>query len=178
MVMAAVGSRKQPTNSISRLASSKNCQGSSVTLNTHVLMAAVTPVEVSSQPKMLAAATMNKTVAVVSTVSKQIFKNNLKFRVRYQTKPKIKAQTHAAIAPSVGVNTPVLMPPISSTGVMMGSSAWNLNNLSAANSNSNPTTTVTCGFVPTAVTSHQMHTGQASTTQVSSKAFKKVGQCS
>jgi len=33
------------------------------------------------------------------------------------------AQTQAAIAPSVGVNTPVVMPPISNTGVMMGNTA-------------------------------------------------------
>jgi hypothetical protein len=29
------------------------------------------------------------------------------------------------MAPSVGVKMPVVMPPISNTGVMMGSTAWN-----------------------------------------------------
>ena len=66
---------------------------------------------------------MNMTVAVVSTVSKQIFTNILKFSVRYQKNPRMMAQTQAAMAPSVGVNTPVVMPPMSSTGVMMGSTA-------------------------------------------------------
>ena len=65
--MAAVVSRKQPTNSISRLASSRNTQGSRVKPSTHCEMAAVTPVAVSIQPKMLAAATMSSTVDVVST---------------------------------------------------------------------------------------------------------------
>ena len=78
MVMAAVGSKKQPTNNISKLAKSKNFQGSCVKPKTQSLMAAVTPVAVSIQPKILAAATMNMTVAVVSTVSKQIFTNILK----------------------------------------------------------------------------------------------------
>ena len=34
------------------------------------------------------------------------------------------AHRQAAMAPSVGVKMPVVMPPISSTGVMMGSTAW------------------------------------------------------
>ncbi len=55
---------------------------------------------------------MNSTVAVVSTVSRQILTNILKFKVRYQKKPRAMAQTQAAMAPSVGVNTPVVMPPI------------------------------------------------------------------
>ena len=40
--------------------------------------------------------------------------------------PRISAQTHAAIAPSVGVKTPVDMPPISRIGVMIGITASNL----------------------------------------------------
>jgi hypothetical protein len=60
MVMAAVGSRKQPTNNIKALASNKNTQGSWVKPSTQAEMAVVTPVAVSIQPKMLAAATMNK----------------------------------------------------------------------------------------------------------------------
>ena len=89
------------------------------------LIAVVTPVAVSIQPKMLAAATMNNTVAVVSTVSKHTLMNILTVRVRYHRNPKMSAHTHAAMAPSVGVNTPVVMPPISNTGVMMGNTAWN-----------------------------------------------------
>ena len=123
MVMAAVGSRKQPTNSISKLASSKNTQASWVKPSTQAAMSVVTPVAVSIQPKIEAAATMNSTVAVVSTVSRQTLTNILKLMVRYQTKPRIMDHTQAAIAPSVGVKIPVTMPPISSTGVMMGSTA-------------------------------------------------------
>ena len=123
MVMAAVGSRKQPTNSINRLAISRNTQGSLVKASTQPAIAVVTPVAVSIQPKMLAAATMNSTVAVVSTVSRQTLTNIFQDRVLYQPRPSTMAQTQAAIAPSVGVNRPVVMPPISSTGVMMGSTA-------------------------------------------------------
>ena len=86
-------------------------------------MSAVTPVAVSIQPKIDAAATMKSTVRVVSTVSRQTLTNIFQLSVRYQAKPRIIAHTQAAIAPSVGVNRPVVMPPISSTGVMIGSSA-------------------------------------------------------
>ena len=86
----------------------------------------MTPVAVSIQPKMLAAATMNSTVAVVSTVSRQTLTNIFQSSVRYQAKPRTMAHTQAAMAPSVGVKMPVVMPPISSTGVMMGSTAWKL----------------------------------------------------
>ena len=123
IVMAAVGSKKQPTNSISALAKSKNTQGSLVKPSTHSLMAAVTPVAVSIQPKILAAATIKSTVAVVSTVSRQTLTNIFQDRVLYQSRPSTMAQTQAAIAPSVGVNRPVVMPPMSNTGVMMGSTA-------------------------------------------------------
>ena len=94
----------------------------------------MTPVAVSIQPKMLAAATMNSTVEVVSTVSRQTLTNIFQLSVRYQTRPSTIAQTQAAIAPSVGVKMPVVMPPISSTGVMIGSTAWKRKTLSAANS--------------------------------------------
>jgi hypothetical protein len=122
--MAAVGSRKQPTNSISTLASSRNTQGSLVKASTQEEIAAVTPVAVSIQPKMLAAATMNSTVDVVSTVSRQTLTNIFHDSVRYQAKPSTIAHRQAAMAPSVGVKMPVVMPPISSTGVMIGSTAW------------------------------------------------------
>jgi hypothetical protein len=69
-------------------------------------MAAVTPVAVSIQPKMLAAATMNMTVAVVSTVSRQTFTNIFEDSgCWYQPRPSTMAQTQAAMAPSVGVNS-------------------------------------------------------------------------
>ena len=60
--------------------------------------------------------------------------NILNVSVRYQASPRTIAHTQAAIAPSVGVKMPVVMPPISSTGVMMGSTAWNRKIRSAANS--------------------------------------------
>ena len=126
IVIAAVGSRKQPTNSISRLASSRNTQASLVKASTQAAMSAVTPVAVSIQPKIDAAATMNSTVAVVSMVSRQTLTNIFHFSVRYQAKPRNIAHTQAAMAPSVGVNRPVVMPPISSTGVMIGSTASKL----------------------------------------------------
>src|SRR5450759_3613977 len=175
MVMAAVGSRKQPTNSISRLASSRNTYGLWVKPNTHSLMAAVTPVAVSIQPKILAAATMNSTVLVVSTVSRQTLTNDLKVRVRYQAKPRTMAHRQAAIAPSVGVKMPVVMPPISSTGVMIGSAAWNLNRLSAMNSTIRPTNTVNCAGRPTWTISSHSTTGQAITTRDSSSALMTRG---
>ena len=123
MVIAAVVSKKQPTNSISRLASSRKTQGSLVKLSTHSAIAAVTPVAVSIHPKMLAAATMNRTVAVVSTVSMLTLTNIFQESVRYQASPSTMAQMQAAMAPSVGVKMPVVMPPISSTGVMTGRTA-------------------------------------------------------
>src|SRR6266567_1715918 len=130
--MAAVGSRKQPTKSMSRLTSSRNTQGVCVKASTHAATASVTRVAVRSQPKIDAAATMNITVAVVSMVSIETFTSIFQVSVWYQTSPRNSAQTHAAIAPSVGVNTPVVMPPINSTGVMIGSTASNLNLKSAA----------------------------------------------
>src|SRR6266404_1712027 len=130
--MAAVGSRKQPTKSISRLTSSRNTQGLCVKASTQAATASVTRVAVRSQPKIDAAATMNITVAVVSIVSIETFTSIFQVSVRYQTSPRNSAQTQAAIAPSVGVNTPVVIPPISSTGVMIGSTASNLNLKSAA----------------------------------------------
>ena len=77
---------------------------------------------------------MNSTVAVVSTVSRQTLTNIFQFIVRYQTKPSTSAHTQAAMAPSVGVNMPVVMPPISSTGVMIGSTRLELEMRSGANS--------------------------------------------
>ncbi|MCY1371319.1 hypothetical protein D9M69_584560 [compost metagenome] len=132
IVMAAVVSRKQPTNSISRFASSRNTQASLVKLSTQPAMSAVTPVAVSIQPKIEAAATMKSTVEVDSTVSRQTLTNIFHCSVRYQKKPSTIAHTQAAMAPSVAVKRPVAMPPMSSTGVMIGSTASNLKTLSAA----------------------------------------------
>ena len=94
----------------------------------------MTRVAVSSQPKIDAAATMKSTTAVVSIVSIETLTSILNDSVRYQTRPRNSAQIDAATAPSVGVKMPVTMPPISSTGVMIGSTASNLNFQSAANS--------------------------------------------
>ncbi len=173
--MAAVGSRKQPTNSISRLASSRKTQASLVNDSTQAEMAAVTPVAVSIQPKMLAAATMNSTVAVVSTVSRQTLMNIFQVSVRYHAKPSAMAHRQAAMAPSVGVKMPVVMPPISSTGVMIGSTAWKRKTLSATNSSTAPATTVAVGGRPAWVISSQSASGQQITTAVSASAFSTRG---
>ena len=98
----------------------------------------VTRVAVRSQPKIDAAATMKSTVAVVSIVSIETLTSICHVSVRYQTRPSTSAQTHAAIAPSVGVNTPVVMPPIRSTGVMIGITASNFHFQSARNSATSP----------------------------------------
>jgi hypothetical protein len=50
-------------------------------------------------------ATMNITVAVVSTVSRQTLTNIFQLSVRYQARPRNIAHTQAAMAPSVGVNS-------------------------------------------------------------------------
>ena len=55
--MAAVGSRKQPTKSMSRLTSNRNTQGVWVKASTHAATASVTRVAVRSQPNIDAAAT-------------------------------------------------------------------------------------------------------------------------
>src|SRR5213078_3484043 len=114
--MAAVGSRKQPTNSINTLASSRNTHGLCVNDSTHAATKSVTRVAVRSHPKIDAAATMNMTTAVVSIVSIDTLTSIFHVIVLYQTSPSTRAQTQAAMAPSVGVNTPVVMPPIRSTG--------------------------------------------------------------
>ena len=66
--------------------------------STHCAMAVVTPVAVSIQPKIDAAATMNITVAVVSTVSRLTLTNFFQLKVR-DRKAQHVAQTLAAIAP-------------------------------------------------------------------------------
>src|SRR5438128_7710384 len=123
--IAAGGSREQPTKSINRLTSSRNTQGLWVKASTQAATASVTRVAVRSQPKIDAAATMNITVAVVSIVSIETFTSILHLSVRYQTSPRNSAQTEAAIAPSVGVHTHAVIPPLSSTRVMLGSTAPN-----------------------------------------------------
>ena len=127
IVMAATGSKKQPIKSISTFASNKNIHASVVTPKIHDAISAVIPSAVNIQLKILEAATMNITTAVVSTVSMEIRTNCFKFIERYQNRPKNSAQIHAAIAPSVGVNKPTVMPPISKIGVSMGMTATNLN---------------------------------------------------
>jgi hypothetical protein len=108
----------------------------------------VTRVAVRSHPKIDAAATMNSTTDVVSMVSIDTLISISNDSVRYQTRPRNSAQIDAATAPSVGVNMPVVMPPIRSTGVMIGSTASNLNFQSAANSTTIATPTAMAGIEP------------------------------
>src|SRR5260221_6440025 len=109
IVIAAVGSRKQPTNSISRLASSRKPAGVEVTDSTQLAIISVVRVAVSIQPKIDAAATMKSTAAVVSIVSIDTFTSFFHVTVRYQTSPRKSAHTQAAIAPSVAAKIPVVM---------------------------------------------------------------------
>ena len=95
--------------------------------STQPAISSVVFVTVSIQPKIEAAATMNSTVAVVSIVSIDTLISIFQFSVRNQTTPRNSDHTQAAIAPSVAVKTPVVMPPISSTGVMIGSTALKRN---------------------------------------------------
>src|SRR5688572_6315895 len=146
--MAAVGSRKQPMKSSSRLTRSRNTHGVSVKAGTHSVTMSVTRVAVSSQPKIDAAATMNSTTAVVSMVSIETLVNMRNDSDRYQTMPRNSAQIDAATAASVGVKMPLAMPPMSSTGVMMGSTASNLKIQSATNSRKIATSVPTTGSTP------------------------------
>src|SRR5437867_8563401 len=91
IVIAATGSRKQPTTSINTFASSRNTQGVWVKASTQAATASVTRVTVSSHPKIEAAATISSTVAVVSIVSMEIFTSILISIVRYQTRPRASA---------------------------------------------------------------------------------------
>ena len=117
IVIAAIVSMKQPTNSRKMFASSRNTSGLSEIDSTQLPIASVTCVVVSTQAKIEADATMNRTTAVVSIVSIEIFTNMRQFSVRYQTKPRNSAQATAATAASVGVKRPVAMPPMRITGV-------------------------------------------------------------
>jgi len=56
-------------------------------------------------------------------VSIEILTSMRQLRVRYQARPRSSAQAEAAMAPSVGVKTPSVMPPTSSTGVIMARKA-------------------------------------------------------
>src|SRR5262249_35046950 len=146
--IAAVGSRKHPTNSSNRLTSSRNTHGVCVYDSTQAVTASVTRVAVSSHPKIDAAATMKSMVAVVSIVSIETLTSSLNGSVRYQTRPRNRAHSDAATAPSVGVKIPVVMPPISRTGVMIGSTASNFHFQSAANRATIAMTVAMTGFNP------------------------------
>ena len=111
MVIAAIVSMKQPTNSRKTLASSRKTIGLELIDSTHAPTASVAWVVVSTQAKIDALATMNSTVAVVSMVSIEIFTSIRQLSVRYQTNPRNKAQATAATAASVGVNRPEAIPP-------------------------------------------------------------------
>src|SRR5450631_1623875 len=174
MRIDAVGSRKQPTNSISRFASSKKTHGLCVNDKTQAANESVTLVTVRSQPKMDAAATMNMTVAVVSMVSIETLISIFHDSVRYQTMPRNSAQTHAAMAPSVGVKMPLVMPPTSSTGVMIGRTASKRNFQSAASNNSMPAATARLKEAPSHI-APQIANGKMTTMRNSSTALPTRG---
>ncbi len=90
--------------------------------------------------------------------------------MRYQNKPRNSAQIEAATAPSVGVKIPVVMPPIRSTGVMIGSTASNLNFQSAAKSTTIEMKVAATGLAP-AWTANQITSGNAITTASSTVAL-------
>src|SRR6185436_17903116 len=90
--------------------------------------------------------------------------------VLYQNSPRNSAQIDAATAPSVGVKIPVVMPPIKSTGVMIGSTASNLNFQSATNNATITMPVASAPFMP-ASTPIQITNGNAMTTPSSSPAL-------
>src|SRR6185436_21135498 len=94
--------------------------------------------------------------------------------VLYQKSPRNSAHIDAATAPSVGVKIPVVMPPIRSTGVMIGSTASNLNFQSAANSTSIAITVDTTGLSPATISAHTV-SGNAITTSSSTNALPTRG---
>src|SRR5262249_4783532 len=101
----------------------RNTHGVWVNDSTAAATASVTRVTVSSQPKIDAAATISSTVAVGSIVSIEIFASIFQLRVRYQNRPRTSAYAEATIAPTVGVNTPKVMPPSRITGVIIARKA-------------------------------------------------------
>ena len=131
IVIAAIVSMKQPTNSRNTFASSRNTYGLSEIDSTQMPIASVTRVVVSTHAKIDADATMNSTTAVVSIVSIDTLTSIRHVSVRYQTSPRNSAHATAATAASVGVNRPLAMPPIRITGVSSAMNASNLNTLSA-----------------------------------------------
>ncbi len=56
-------------------------------------------------------------------VSIEILASMRQSRVRYQARPRTSAYAEAMIAPSVGVNTPKVMPPSRITGVIIARKA-------------------------------------------------------
>ena len=133
--IAAVGSRKQPTNSISRLASSRNTHGVCVKRE-HPRRDHVGHARRGEQPAEDRRRGDDEQHGRrrLDRVHRDLDQHPPASACGTRTRPRNSAQTHAAIAPSVGVNTPVVMPPISSTGVMIGSTASNFHFQSAANS--------------------------------------------
>jgi hypothetical protein len=75
------------------------------------------------------------------------------------------------MAPSVGVNTPVVIPPISSTGVMIGRTACHLNMRSPTNSAMPHNSTVSWAWKPSFTTRNHTSVGQPITTSVSMMAL-------
>ncbi len=113
---------------------------------------------------------MNSTAAVVSIVSIVSLTRRRQSSVRYHTRPRNSAHSEAAIAPSVGVNTPIVMPPISITGVSSAMTAEKLKNLSSTRSRANAAMTAQPPGTP-AVNSSHAPPGTHATSTTSSVAF-------
>ena len=93
--------------------------------------------------------------------------------VRYHSRPSASAHTQAAMAPSVGVKMPVVMPPMSLTGVMIGSTAWKRKMRSSAKIRTMAPKTTDCAGRPSLATRAQVTSGQAITMASSSIAAPK-----
>ena len=139
--------------------------------STQAPIISVVRVTVSIQPKIEAAATISSTTDVVSIVSIETLTSIFQLSVRNQKMPRKSAQTHAAIAPSVAVKMPAVMPPISSTGVMIGSTALKRNMRSANSSSASAAATVATSGKPPLCVSSQITIGNAATTASSVRAL-------
>src|SRR5690606_6360726 len=169
MVMAAMVSMKQPTTRISRFASSRNTHLLCVTARMASVSVCAAWVVVSSHANTEAAVTMNSTDAVVSMVSKVALASVRSVIERYRTRPRNSAQITAATAASVGVNQPMVMPPMRITGAIKAMTAEKSKYQSAASNAANAISVAMLADTPKVVMS-QMLNGNASTTSTSTVA--------
>src|SRR4029077_6136083 len=142
---------------------------------TALAIASATCVTVRSQPKIDAAATIRSTVDVVSIVSMDALTSSFQDSDRYPTRPRNSAQTTAATAASVGVNQPIVMPPIRITGAISAITAENLNSQSSASSETKLTPTDQFAEIPVSIIA-QIANGNASTMTISRDALPSFGQ--